>query len=109
MKSIAVDEFRALLADKSKKGTYQIVDVRELDEYKAKNIPLATLVPLSQLNKGERFEDFQGMKGKMIIVHCRSGMRSQKAIALLETKYKDMDMYNLTGGIEAFLASTTKL
>jgi len=34
-----------------------------------------------------------------IVVHCKSGARSKKAIELIWEKYKLDNIYNLTGGI----------
>ncbi|MDQ3290678.1 MAG: rhodanese-like domain-containing protein, partial [Bacteroidota bacterium] len=39
---------------------------------------------------------------KNVVVHCRSGARSAKAIAALEKKYGFKNLYNLKGGILAW-------
>ena len=39
---------------------------------------------------------------KNVVLHCRSGVRSAKAIAALEKKYGFKNLYNLKGGILAW-------
>ena len=39
---------------------------------------------------------------KNVVVHCRSGVRSAKAIQALEKKYGFKNLYNLKGGILAW-------
>src|SRR5213078_4245444 len=74
-----------------------IVDVRNPEEYAICKIPGSVLVPLPQL--GQRFGELD--KNREMVVHCKSGMRSTKAIAFLRqqgfTKLK-----NLKGGILAW-------
>ena len=80
---------------------YQIVDVREIDEYLSGHIPYALNVPLSKLEKGE----FGSLKkeGKYIII-CRSGNRSKVASEILtnqafEVLNVDKGMSSWTGEI----------
>jgi adenylyltransferase/sulfurtransferase len=74
-----------------------ILDVRNPEEYAICKIPGSVLLPLPQL--GQRFGELD--KGREMVVHCKSGMRSAKAIAFLRqqgfTKLK-----NLKGGILAW-------
>ncbi|MGZ3862393.1 MAG: molybdopterin-synthase adenylyltransferase MoeB [Bacteroidia bacterium] len=74
----------------------QLVDVREQAEYNAKNIG-ATLIPLGDLaNNLHKIN-----ASKEIIVHCASGARSKKAVALLKEKgFKKV--YNLKNGLLDF-------
>jgi sulfur-carrier protein adenylyltransferase/sulfurtransferase len=75
-----------------------ILDVREPHEYKICNLN-GHLVPLGDLPK--RLQELDGAKEKEVVVHCRSGGRSAKAVALLRQagfgKAK-----NLKGGILAW-------
>jgi adenylyltransferase/sulfurtransferase len=74
-----------------------ILDVREPNEYQICRIPGSTLIPLGEL-PGRLSEIPQGASGPEVIVHCRSGVRSAKAVTLLRdhgfTRVK-----NLKGGI----------
>ncbi len=72
-----------------------IIDVREPHEYAEFNIG-AIHIPLGQLPM--RLWDFDEKKDEEVIVHCKSGMRSASAKALLEQSgFKNVR--NLTGGM----------
>jgi rhodanese-related sulfurtransferase len=77
-------------------GAYH-VDVRESDEVRAKRIPGAATLPLSEFLA--RYEDALPTDTP-IVVSCRSGARSGRVTAfLLEPGY---DAVNLAGGILAW-------
>lgn len=77
---------------------YQLIDVREPHEYEAANIG-AELIPLASVAaNAERFT-----RETKVVVHCRSGVRSAKAIRELEEKFGFENLYNLQGGILAYL------
>lgn len=95
MESITTTELRALL---NGHFTGVLIDVREPDEYAIARIEGARLLPLKTL---------PGMLESLpadrdIYVHCKSGMRSAKAVGMLMergfTRVK-----NVTGGIDAWL------
>lgn len=78
--------------------SFQLVDVREPHEYEASNIG-AELIPLGTVTAhAGRFA-----KDKKVVVHCRSGARSAQAIRELEDKFGFDNLYNLKGGILAYL------
>ena len=71
-----------------------ILDVREPQEYQICSIPGSTLIPLGDLPS--RLAELEG-RGEMI-VHCKSGARSAKAVKLLrEAGFAQAK--NLKGGI----------
>ena len=74
-----------------------VIDVREPDEYAVCRIPGATLIPLGELlaRVGEL------NRGDEIVLHCKSGGRSLKALALLKQAGFEK-LWNLTGGIRAW-------
>ncbi|MFQ3574973.1 MAG: rhodanese-like domain-containing protein [Cytophagales bacterium] len=78
-----------------------ILDVREVSEYQQANLN-GLLIPLGTLPN--RLAEIENWKTEEIIVHCRSGRRSDNAKQFLEmqgfTKVR-----NLLGGIDEFLAS----
>jgi sulfur-carrier protein adenylyltransferase/sulfurtransferase len=76
---------------------FQLIDVREAQEYALDNLG-GELMPLSHL------ADFTDKISptKTVIIHCQSGMRSQKAIKQLREEYGFTNLKNLTGGIAAF-------
>ncbi len=76
---------------------FQLIDVRELMEYEHVNLG-GTLIPLgSLLQKVDQIE-----RDKQVIVLCKSGIRSAKAIEVLNEKFGFTNLYNLKGGIIAF-------
>lgn len=80
---------------------FQLIDVREPHEYEAVNLG-AQLIPLATVSAraGDISRDVK------VVVHCRSGVRSAKAIRELEDKFGFDNLYNLKGGILAYLEET---
>jgi adenylyltransferase/sulfurtransferase len=75
---------------------YQLIDVREPHEYTVKNLG-GELMPLSELEKYLP----KIRRDKTVVVHCQSGMRSMKAIKLLQEKHGFDNLLNLKGGVNA--------
>ena len=76
---------------------FQLIDVREVHEYNGGNmsadlIPLGTLVDQLDLISRE----------KPVVVHCQSGMRSKRAIELLQNEHGYSNLWNLTEGYLGF-------
>jgi adenylyltransferase/sulfurtransferase len=78
-----------------------ILDVREPREFDICRIPGSTLIPLGELPK-RLAEIPTGPDAPDIVVHCKMGGRSAKAVALL--KQHGYEATNLTGGILAWIA-----
>ena len=79
---------------------FYLLDVREPHEYQIARIPGSTLIPLGQL--GSRYGELPpASAGKEIIVHCKSGVRSAKAVSLLQEH--GIEAKNLKGGILAWI------
>jgi sulfur-carrier protein adenylyltransferase/sulfurtransferase len=76
----------------------QVIDVREPYEYEMMNIG-AQLIPLNSLEENVHQID----KVKKVVVHCKSGTRSAQAIRELQQKFGFDNLYNLKGGIIAYL------
>jgi sulfur-carrier protein adenylyltransferase/sulfurtransferase len=74
-----------------------ILDVRNPEEYQICRIPGSILLPLPELPK--RFGELDA--AKEMVVHCKSGMRSAKAIQFLKAQ-GFRDLKNLKGGILAW-------
>lgn len=88
---------RELLDWQERGERFQLIDVREPHEYEAWNLG-AELMPLSTLTNaaGQIARDIK------VVVHCRSGARSAKAIRELEDRFGFDNLYNLRGGILAY-------
>jgi adenylyltransferase/sulfurtransferase len=74
-----------------------ILDVRNPEEHQICRIPGSTLVPLPQLP--QRFGELD--RSREIVVHCKSGMRSAKAVQFLRQQGFNK-LKNLKGGILAW-------
>ncbi len=76
---------------------FQLIDVREPYEYAIANID-GELAPLGNVT------DYAGRirRDAKVIIHCRSGVRSAKAIRALEQAFGFDNLYNLKGGILAW-------
>jgi adenylyltransferase/sulfurtransferase len=76
---------------------FLLLDVREPHEYQICNIPSAKLIPLGDLPKRVNELD----PSTEIIAHCKSGMRSAKAVDFLkQSGFKKVR--NMKGGILAW-------
>jgi adenylyltransferase/sulfurtransferase len=76
---------------------FQLIDVREPHEYQICSIPGAKLIPLGELPK--RLNELDPTVE--LVAHCKSGMRSAKAIDLLkQSGFKKLR--NMKGGILAW-------
>ena len=75
-----------------------ILDVREPDEYEAANIGGA-LIPLGELP--DRLDEIREHQDKDVVVHCRSGGRSSKAVEHLRSNGFP-NAVNLKGGLHAW-------
>ena len=78
-----------------------ILDVREPQEFRICRLPGSTLIPLGELPK-RLSEVPQGPNAPEVVVHCKSGVRSAKAVALLR-EHGYLRVSNLTGGILAWI------
>lgn len=79
-------------------GEAMMLDVREPAEYAAVCIQCAHLKPLSSFSS----ETMTLNSNKKVIVHCRSGQRSQAACEKLSKAHPNIAIYNLEGGIVAW-------
>ncbi len=94
VKEIDVFELQQLLGSGS---DFQLVDVREPYEYAIANLN-GDLFPLGAISEfANRIS-----KDRKVVIHCRSGVRSAKAIKQLEEEFGFNNLYNLKGGILAY-------
>lgn len=76
-----------------------LLDVREESEYAALHAPQAKLMPLGDVSS--RLKEIDAYKDKPVVVVCRSGRRSAKAIAILkEAGFTQVS--NVQGGMIAW-------
>ncbi len=98
--AISVKDLQKL---KVENADFQLIDVREPHEYDIVNIG-GELIPLGEI------EQHIGKisQNKQVIIHCRTGVRSAKAIQKLESQFGFSNLYNLTGGILAYAQEVDK-
>jgi adenylyltransferase/sulfurtransferase len=95
MKEITAIELKNLF---DTKANFQLIDVREQHEFDDMNLK-GELIPM-----GEVMENADKIaKDKQVVIHCRSGKRSAAVIQALETQLGYSNLYNLKGGILAYI------
>jgi len=92
IEGIQASEVREKL--KTSKESFQVLDVREEDEVKAKRISGTTWIPYGELKK--RLSELD--KRKETAVHCESGLRSYKACLKLQQEGFE-NVKNIDGGM----------
>lgn len=97
VKQLSVEAFRSLQTQGEK---FQLIDVREPYEYERSNLG-GELVPLASIDSYAK----QIARDKKVIVHCEMGGRSEQAIKQLEDNFGFSNLFNLQGGIKAYLAN----
>lgn len=100
LSEMSVVELKQLLD--SGKDDYLLVDVRNPNEYEIAKIPGSVLVPLPDIEDGDGIAQIQDkLNGHRLIVHCKMGGRSAKALSILKEK-AGIEGTNVTGGILAW-------
>ncbi|WNZ22020.1 molybdopterin-synthase adenylyltransferase MoeB [Leptolyngbya sp. NK1-12] len=100
MEEITVQQLKQILDNGA--DDYVLLDVRNPNEYEIAKIPGSVLVPLPDIENGDGVAKVQEMlNGHKLIVHCKMGGRSAKAIGILKEK-AGIDGINVKGGINAW-------
>ena len=95
MQEISVSELKKKMDDGE---DIELIDVREPDEYEFARIEGAKHIPLGQIL--QRMDEIDN--SKLIIMQCKSGGRSERAILALQQAGFEGNMSNLVGGIKAW-------
>ncbi len=95
MKNITAADLKISINNKE---DFQLIDTREDFEHAVFNIG-GTLIPLGDITN--RINEIE--KEKPVVFYCRKGVRSQIAIQRLQQKFPYNNLYNLIGGMEAWL------
>ena len=94
IKEITVEELKLWVRNAD---DVMLIDVREPHEFDAANMQ-GILIPAGDIEKRLDEIPHQGR----VVIHCRSGARSARAVELLRDKYGYHNVYNLRGGILAW-------
>lgn len=95
MKEVTVHELKE---KRESDEDFFLLDVREDVEYLVSNLD-GEHIPLGQLQN--RVDEIDDHKDKEVIVMCRSGNRSSKAVSYLESQGFE-NVHNLKGGMKAW-------
>ncbi|MGQ9870991.1 molybdopterin-synthase adenylyltransferase MoeB [Leptodesmis sp.] len=80
---------------------FLLLDVRNPNEYEIAKIAHSVLVPLSEIESGSGVDKVRSLlNGQKLIVYCKSGVRSAKALSIL--KEAGIEGTNVKGGILAW-------
>ncbi|HYO22547.1 MAG TPA: rhodanese-like domain-containing protein [Flavisolibacter sp.] len=96
MTQITVEELKARLDSGEK---INLIDCREPHEYEEANLG-GRLVPLGKIQTMQ-VEEIEDLKDEEVIIHCRSGKRSQMACMVLD-QMGFTNTVNVEGGIIAW-------
>jgi len=100
MQEITVKELKQILD--SGADDYLLLDVRNPNEAEIAKIPGAVMVPLPDIENGDGVERVKELlNGHKLIVHCKMGGRSAKAVGILKEK-AGIEGINVKGGINAW-------
>jgi sulfur-carrier protein adenylyltransferase/sulfurtransferase len=95
MQEITASELKQLMDEGA---DIQLIDVRQPDEYAFAKIEGAKLIPLGDIIR--RMDELD--ETREIIIHCKMGGRSSRAIEALQQSGFKGNMRNLRGGITAW-------
>lgn len=96
VKTVTVADLKKMMVEKS---DFQLIDVREDFEKEMFDIG-GELIPSGSILENEK----RISRTKKVVIYCRSGARSAKAIEQLQTLSGFDNLYNLEGGILAWEA-----
>jgi len=94
IEEVSVKELKAMVDGGE---DFQLIDVRETDEYVFANLS-GELMPMSTVP--DRVNEIS--RDKKVVVMCRSGKRSANIVAFLKKLHNYENVYNLKGGILAY-------
>lgn len=99
LQEMTVQELKQLLDGGEQ--DFVLLDVRNPNEYEIARIPGSVLVPLPDIENGNGVNKVKELvNGHKLVVHCKMGGRSAKAIGIL--KQAGVDGINVKGGITAW-------
>ena len=76
-----------------------LLDVREQNEFECCHLPNALHIPMNQIPIRQNILPDE----QEIVVYCHHGVRSAQVIAyLIEAGFAENNLYNLSGGIDAW-------
>ncbi|WP_277500885.1 MULTISPECIES: adenylyltransferase/sulfurtransferase MoeZ [unclassified Nocardioides] len=102
--TISVVQLEHMLKEREE-GTrdFVLVDVREPNEYEINKIPGSVLIPKGEFLNGNALADLPSVdSGTQVVLHCKSGVRSAEALAVIKGAGYD-DAVHVGGGVVAWV------
>jgi rhodanese-related sulfurtransferase/rubrerythrin len=96
---VTSDQLRGYLAERDE-HEYQLVDVRQPEEYQQGHIPGALLVPVGEFES--RRAEVEKLADRKAIFYCRSGVRSLRAAGWASQDFELAQVFNVLGGFNAW-------
>ena len=84
---------------------FELIDVREPNEYEIVSIPGARLVPKDEILSGRALSTLP--QDKPIVLHCKTGVRSAEALAAVKAA-GFRDAVHVQGGVTAWATRIDK-
>ena len=99
--TISVTDLEHMLKEREEGARdFVLVDVREQNEYEINQIPGSVLIPKGEFLNGNAFEQLP--QDTQVVLHCKSGVRSAEALAVLKgAGYSDA--VHVGGGVVAWV------
>lgn len=99
--TISVTTLASMLKEREEGSRdFVLVDVREPNEYEINKIPGSVLIPKGEFLNGNAFDQLS--QDKQVVLHCKSGVRSAEALAVLKgAGYADA--VHVGGGVVAWV------
>ncbi len=100
--TISVTQLEAMLKEREE-GTrdFELIDVREPNEFEINRIPGAKLIPKGEFLNGNALGDLPS--DKPIVLHCKSGVRSAEVLAIVKGAGYG-DAVHVGGGVVAWVS-----
>ncbi|GAA4109127.1 adenylyltransferase/sulfurtransferase MoeZ [Nocardioides fonticola] len=102
--TISVVQLEHMLKEREE-GTrdFVLVDVREPNEYEINRIPGSVLIPKGEFLNGNALAQLPSVdSGTQVVLHCKSGVRSAEALAVIKGAGYD-DAVHVGGGVVAWV------
>ncbi len=102
--TISVVQLEHMLKERAE-GTrdFVLIDVREPNEWEINQIPGAVLIPKGEFLNGNALAQLPSVdSGTQVVLHCKSGVRSAEALAVLKGAGYD-DAVHVGGGVVAWV------
>ena len=102
--TIAVTQLEHMLKEREEGSRdFVLIDVREPNEYEINQIPGSVLIPKGEFLNGNALEQLPSVdSGTQVVLHCKSGVRSAEALAVLKGAGYD-DAVHVGGGVVAWV------